>query len=638
MRIYASAAPYGGNVVGLEAAGWRWFGRSAAELSWAEAATLAVLPNNPALVHPGSRREELLAKRDALLRRLAAAGRLRADELRLALVEELPEEPYALPRLAPQLLDRVKEAAADRGGARDPAKSLVRTSVDRGLQAQVSSIIDRQVARFAGNGIRNAACVVLDVATGEALAYVGNASIPETAGSSPFVDLAVAPRSSGSILKPFLYAALLESGEMLPDSLVLDVPTRIGGYLPENNVRGFAGAVPASEALARSLNIPAVRELRGFGVDRFAALLRGLGLTTLFRQASDYGLPLILGGAEVTLWEITGLYAGLARTALSTPGSGREAAFSRPTWTSGGPSTAGSATGKGNPYSAASAWLTLEALLEVARPGEDAAWQEYASGRRIAWKTGTSFGFRDAWAVGVTPRYAVGVWVGNASGEGRPELRGILNAAPILFEVFSSLPAAAWFPEPYDELVPVTVCAKSGYLAGPFCAETAQRLVPRAGAASAPCPYCRPVTLDLAGRYQVTVPETPSLLTKTENRFVLPPTVEWFYRKQHYEYRSLPPFRGGGAQAIRSFSVMVPTEGAVLYAPVEISGSEGQLVFEAAATSPESVLYWHLDDEYLGLTKGDHRIECRPAAGKHTLTVVDDRGASETLRFTVLSK
>jgi len=637
MRIYASSAPYGGNVVGLEAAAWRWFGRRATDLTWAEAATLAVLPNNPALVNPGSRRTELLAKRDSLLRRLAAAGKMDDRTLELALAETLPPEPFALPRFAPQLLDRVMEGGAGEGaGSRGAGTgaALVRTSLDRSLQIQVSAIVDRAVARYAGNGIRNAACVVLDLKSGEALAYVGNSAASESRASSPWVDLAQARRSSGSLLKPFLYAARLEAGEILPESLILDLPTRIGGYLPENNSRSFMGAVPAAEALARSLNIPAVRELRSFGVDRFASLLRGLGVTTLFRDAADYGLPLILGGAEVTLWEITGLYAGLGRTALSRPGPERERAFAPPTWLIGG----GGARAGGNPYSAASAWLTLEALLEVARPGEEASWQEYASGRRIAWKTGTSFGFRDAWSVGLTPGYAVGVWVGNASGEGRPELRGIVNAAPLLFEVFSSMPTSSWFPEPASELVGVTTCARSGFLAGPYCAETKEILAPRAGRAAQPCPWCRPVTLDLAGDHLASVPGTPLAETRTENRFVLPPAVEWYYRKQHFEYRPLPPPAPGTALGTRPFDIIQPTEGAALYAPLELSGEEGRLVFEAAAGDPAAELFWHLDEDYLGTTRNIHRLECRPGIGRHVLTLVDANGASQSVRFVVLSR
>jgi penicillin-binding protein 1C len=641
LRLYASAAPFGGNVVGLEAASWRWLGRGSGDLSWADAALLAVLPNDPALVHPGSRREELKVKRDALLARLARRGALDREQYELALLEPIPAAPVELPRLAPQLVDRARGREGGAGGR--AAASIVRTSLDRSTQVQAQAILDRGVARYSGNGILNGACLVVDLETGRVLAYAGNSSAPATSSSSPFVDLVRARRSSGSLLKPFLFAAMLESGELLPGTLVWDLPTSVRGYVPENDSRKYSGAVPAREALARSLNVPAVRELRAFGVDRFAALLRGLGVSTLFRPASEYGLPLVLGGAEVTLWEITALYAGLARTALSKPGPGRERAFAPPTWLASGeavdPRGAAGPTAA-NPYSAASAWLTLEALVEVARPGEEGAWQEYASSSRIAWKTGTSFGFRDAWSIGVTPRYAIGVWIGNASGEGRPELRGILTAAPILFELFSSLPSSGWFPRPDAELATVRACARSGQLAGPSCEETVYSAVPAAGAASAPCPYCRKVALNASGTRRVTVPETPIAKVRYENRFVLPPAAEWFYRKSHYEYKPLPPFEGrsGSRPEARSFSILAPGSGSILYVPVELGGELGQLVFEVAARDPATTLYWHLDESYLGSTTRDHRIECRPAPGRHLLTVMDEAGNMDQASFTAMSK
>ncbi|MFQ3548063.1 MAG: penicillin-binding protein 1C, partial [Termitinemataceae bacterium] len=420
LALYSAHAPFGGNVVGLEAASWRWFGHPSRDLSWAEAATLAVLPNNPGLVHPGANRNLLQEKRDALLKRLYELGVLDQETYYLALQEPLPGPPNNLPRSAPHLLAR---AAATAGAVR------ITTTLDGNLQRRATAILERYVEQFSRNGVMNGACIMLDTRTSEVLAYVGNvfaSEEPVRYGRS--VDIISAPRSSGSLLKPFLYAAMLDSGDLLPTEIVSDIPTRIGSYNPENFAKSYLGAIPADQALARSLNIPAVRELRMYGVDRFARLLRQLGFSTLFRPGEEYGLPLILGGAEVTLWDAAGVYAGLARRALRNDS---EAAFFSPQYKKTMTMDAGIGQ---SPLSRGAAWLTLEALSMVNRPGEDGAWQLFSRSRKVAWKTGTSFGFRDAWSIGTTPEYTVGVWIGNASGEGRAELQGSLTAAPVMWE------------------------------------------------------------------------------------------------------------------------------------------------------------------------------------------------------------
>ncbi|HHQ49702.1 MAG TPA: penicillin-binding protein 1C, partial [Acidobacteria bacterium] len=427
LALWAGNAPFGGNVVGLEAASWRYFGRGPEHLSWAEAATLAVLPNAPALIHPGRNRRRLLARRNALLARLLAAGDLDRESYRLALAEPLPGPPLPLPSLAPHLLERAR-----RDGY---AGQRLRTSLSRELQERATAVVREHAARLAGNGVHNVAALIAEVGSGRVLAYVGNSGGPDDPAHGGWVDLITAPRSTGSTLKPFLYAEMLEAGEVLPTELIPDIPTRVGGFAPENYDHSYSGAVPAAVALARSLNVPAVRMLRDHGVDRFWGELRAMGMTTLFRPAGGYGLTLILGGAETTLWDLGAMYAGLGRTVDEYARGVEDARPFRPLsyLAEGGvPGVQRRGAGARLP-GAAACYETLRALLEVGRPGVDAAWRRFASSRRIAWKTGTSWGHRDAWAVGVTPRHVVAVWVGNADGEGRPGLTGHASAAPVLF-------------------------------------------------------------------------------------------------------------------------------------------------------------------------------------------------------------
>ena len=631
LALYSANAPFGGNVVGLEAAAWRWFGRSSEDLSWAEAATLAVLPNSPALIHPGRNRAALKEKRDTLLRRLNEKGFLDNETLVLSVAESLPGQPLPLPRLAPHLLDRLVLSAGP---------GAFTTTIERDTQERAAAILNRASVRFAENGIFNGAVLVLNTQTGEPIAYVGNTDTPH-AGS---VDIISSWRSSGSLLKPFLYAAMLDSGDIFPASLVSDIPTRVGSFSPENITRTYLGVVPADQALARSLNVPAARMLRVYGVDRFARLLRALGLTTLFRPGDEYGLPLILGGAEVTLWEITGLYAGLgravdARTNTAPP-------FFPPAVFARQPLSNPRSPASQSLISPGAAWLTLEALVSVARPGEEAIWQEFASSRRIAWKTGTSYGFRDAWAVGVTPEWTVGVWIGNASGAGRAELRSAVTAAPVMFEIFSSLDSiggnrGTWFRQPAVELRHGEVCASSGFAAGIHCANISVTELPVNALAGRSCPYCRTVVLNENLDRRITLAHGVNAPVIERKWFVLPPAEEWYFRRWNLDYRPLPPFDTEqllpGHQQDSRIALFNPEPNSRIFVPRELDGQEGRVVFSAAHRDEWGIIYWHLGDRFLGLTQNFHEMEARPPAGPQTLTLIDSEGNTLAREFVILN-
>lgn len=569
LALYASHAPFGGNVVGLEAAAWRYFGRPASELSWAEAATLAVLPNAPSTLHLGKGREELLQKRNRLLKRLLEHGDIGADTYAAALEEPLPEAPLPLPSLAPHYVERC------------PKGVRTRTSLRIELQKAVSAAVDRQSDELAKEGVADLAAVVMDNRTGEVVAYVGNAS-PYRERPGVQVDIAASPRSTGSILKPFLYEAALEEGLILPRTLLPDIPVNLGGFAPQNFDRQFYGAVPAAEALARSLNVPAVFLLRQYGVPKFHSLLQARGLTTLTRSPETYGLSLILGGGEGRLDEITRAYSNMAASVM--PGSNR---------------------------ASLATWYTLDALKEVNRPDE-LDWRLIRSVRKAAWKTGTSYGFRDAWAVGMTPEYTIGVWAGNAEGQGVPGLTGARTAGPVMFDILNLLPASdQWFEisshsERSEESVFANVCTKSGFLAGPECPETEEMLLPSACMQSDPCPYHR------------------------KGDFVLSPAMEWFYKPHHPEYTGAR--KAAGTQVLE---FIYPSSGTVLYLPRQLSGEVEGVVFRVAHHSADATVFWHLDQSLVGETRFIHELRLAPAPGKHTLTAVDGEGNTASLRFTI---
>ncbi len=395
--------------------------------------------------------------------------------------------------------------------------------------------------------------------------------------------------------------------------------------------------VPADQALARSLNIPAVRALRVYGIERFAALLQSMGISTLFRPPAEYGLPLILGGAEVTLWDISGLYAGLARTVMEPDAD--TSLFFPPTIQLPAPVSPQNISAGKSPVSPGAAWLTLQALTSVVRPAEEAAWRNFASSYNVAWKTGTSFGFRDAWAVGTTSLWTVAVWVGNATGEGRSELRGVNTAAPVLFEVFSALSPSPWFQTPFGELRTVEVCAKSGYPAGANCESLKYAEVPLNAPYHDPCPFCKTLTLNESLDRQVILTGDNPERTVTRTWFVLPPAEEWYYRRWNLEYKPPPAVQSesGGAASDTVFPMAIfnPEENSQVYIPVELDGSQGKIVFMAAHRDSNAVIHWHLDGSYLGGTTLFHEMEARPAPGAHVLTIIDGSGNVLSRRFSV---
>jgi penicillin-binding protein 1C len=637
LSLYASHAPFGGNVVGLEAACWRYFGRDPKDLSWAEAAMLAVLPNSPALIHPGKNRLKLVEKRNRLLKKLKETQVIDSFTYDLAISELIPDEPHPLPRYARHLLTH----AVQDGNAQMKLKTTVRLP----LQQRLEQILDDHHQRLKGNQIFNACAIVLDVETGNVLAYVGNVSTDVEHGRD--VNVITAPRSTGSILKPFLFAAMLDDGKILPETLLPDIPTVINGFAPQNFTREYDGAVPADKALIRSLNIPAVHMLRDYRYERFHELLKNIGMRSLNKPADHYGLSLILGGAEGTLWDITGIYASMARTLNhhsnynTWTNTYDRKDFHQPNYlVKKQDSTAQKNLEATSWYSSASIYQTFDALKEVYRPGEETGWRYFTSSKRIAWKTGTSFGFRDGWAVGVTPQYAVGVWVGNADGEGRPGLTGTETAAPVMFDIFSQLPGAEWFQQPNLEMRKVNVCAKSGQRVSALCDDGVESWIGTSGLESQQCTFHKKVHLTMDRKYRAHSNCEPVDKIINTTWFVLPPIQEYFFKQKNLSHQPLPPFRKDclSTSGMVMMDLIYPKPDSKIFIPRELNGTPGRAVFELAHRNASVKVYWHLDGQFIGETNKTHQLILNPGEGKHILTVVDDAGEAIERRFEVISK
>ena len=620
LNLYASHAPFGGNVVGLETASWRYFGVPANELSWGQSAALAVLPNAPALIFPGKNEILLKQKRDRLLKKLFDKGVFDELTYEMAILETLPGKPYPLPDQTLHFTEKMKQ---NHPGER------IQSTINFTLQSQLNQITRDHHFQLRQNQIHNLSIIVMDVHTREILGYVGNT--PTGVEHQKFVDVTDKPRSTGSILKPFLFASAMHTGELLPKTLVADVPTTINGYSPENFEKQFNGAVPASTALSRSLNVPAVRLLQDYGLQRFYNQLKKMNLENINHPADHYGLTLILGGAESSLYEVTKGYANLAATLnhfTANSSQYRANEFTNPVFIKGESQDFGNLQFEAPVFSAGAIYKTFESLRESNRPNADENWSFYQDARPIAWKTGTSYGFKDAWAVGVTPDYAIGIWVGNAIGEGRPGLTGIQAAAPVLFDVLKILPVnKLWFDMPYDDLIEETICSQSGYKAGLFCESTAFEWIPSQGTKTVSCPYHHQTTLNQTESYRVNSSCYPLENSKQKNWFSLPPVMEYYYAQLHPQYKTLPPFHPDCiAENEQLMAFIYPKRREQVMLPKDFDENINDVIFKLAHRDRDAVVYWYLDERFIGKTETFHELAVVISPGNYVLTVMDHQG------------
>ncbi|MFN3756417.1 MAG: penicillin-binding protein 1C, partial [Flavobacterium sp.] len=617
LNLYASHAPFGGNVVGLEMASWRYFGLQPHQLSWAEAATLAVLPNAPSLIYPGKNQERLLEKRNRLLQKLHDKGFLDDLTYSLALEEPLPQKPYDVPQTVPHLLQ---------GVAKKQEGERVITSIKQPLQEQLNRIAKQYHHYYQQNDVHNLAILVIEVKTRKIVGYVGNA--PTDTHHKKDVDIIRAPRSTGSILKPFLFASMLDEGMILPNTLVPDIPTQISGYVPQNFNATFDGAVPARRALSRSLNIPSVLMLQDYGVPRFQEQLQRYRLRNINKPPQHYGLSLILGGAESNLWDLCRTYAGLTSTLnyyTHERSQYRSNEFAELSYMKENQPDFGKVSYEKNLIGAGAIYLTYEAMKEVNRPEGDEAWQFYDSAMPIAWKTGTSFGNRDAWSIGTTQEYVIGVWVGNATGEGRPGLTGVSYAAPIMFDAFRLLPKTHWFERPLNNMENTEVCALSGNLPHEGC-PTAKQWIPLSGHQSSVCSYHKWVHLDAEG-FQVNSSCANMDEIQTQSWFVLPPVMAWYYKSKSIHYQEVPPYRIG-CEPVQQHRMdfIYPKNESKIYLTKDFRSQVQPVVVKVAHSQPKMRLFWYVDRIYLGSTEKFHEMPIQVASGKYLISVVDQDG------------
>ena len=416
LTLYLDRAPFGGTLEGVEAASWAYLGKPAARLSRAEAALLAVLPQSPSRLRPDRNADAARKARDKVLERMAELGVWSQAEVRDAEIESVAARALQPPLSAALLAEHLHENRPD--------ARRITTTLDAGLQRALEARVSDYLAHLPER--TSAALLVVDNATLEARAYVGSAAFGDAARLG-HVDMVRAWRSPGSTLKPFLYGLALDDGLIDSESLLIDAPQSFGTYRPGNFDLAYNGPVGAAEALRLSLNVPAVDLLDRIGPSRFAARLANAGLELRLPRGAEPNLSLILGGAGVRMEDLVGAY-----TALNRGGIAGRVRYS-----------SADATTERRLLSDGAAWIVRDILEANPRPGYAPGTFDPGSRPRVAWKTGTSYGFRDAWAVGATRAYTVAVWIGRPDGTPLPGQYGAVTALPLMFQIVDSLPRNA---------------------------------------------------------------------------------------------------------------------------------------------------------------------------------------------------
>ena len=630
LRAYLNLAPYGGNLRGVEAAARRYFGKGARDLSLGEAALIAGLPQAPSRLRPDRHYERALARRRLVLEAMLREGFIDEGQFARADADRPPVDWHPWPFAAPHAADLALGESRGRrsASASDPATirpSDVYTTIDLAVQRSAAAHLRRFLVESSGGRERlNGAVVVLEtrnasgVACAEVRALVGTVDFFDRERRGQ-VSGATARRSPGSTLKPFLYAQAFDLGRAAPSTVLADVPTPYLAYLPENFDRRFHGPVAAAEALARSLNVPAVRLQQRVGTERFVDCLRRLSVRGVDRGARRYGLTLTLGGAEVRLLDLTAAYGCLGRGGLHLPWRLLPDPAPRP---------------PERVFSAASAYLVVDALsrrghLERAgvrggalRPGA------------AAYKTGTSFGLRDAWAFAFSSRRVVGVWLGDPRGPPHPDLVGLEAAAPVALAILEELgPSAPW--ERPASLVDRRVCTVTGYLVGRFCPASRGASFPRGAPAVGVCQVHRQVIVDPHTGHELCA---ACRRGRGELRVVesWPNDVARWFAGRGLASSRLPHDPRCGRMTRRGDPprILSPLEGSEFRFLPGVSFRQA-LSFSAAVAADSSSLHWFVDGELFARTTDLRSVSWPLRPGTHEVRCVDDGGRSSSVSFRV---
>ena len=612
LEMYINLLPYGGNIQGIKAASFLYFGMEPEALSLAQVVTLAIIPNNPNHQRLGINNPKIVKERNYWLKKLGRGGIFDATALADALQEPLTAKRYEAPKQIPHLARLLAKTY--------PGKPILGTFIDPQIQDFIENTLRNEVNMYRGMGVGNAAVLLINNRTHSVVAYSGSAGFNENQFQGQ-VDGVTSLRSPGSALKPFLYALAMDKGLITPKTILQDIPQNFNGYRPLNYDETFRGRLPASQALALSLNIPAVDLMNRLGVDIFNEKLSRGGLKWIGKHKKTLGLSVILGGCGVSLLELTNLYSCLANGGIRFP--------LRIT-------TADETSLPGTLFSPSSAYMITEILTGLKRPDLPNNFDNSVNLPHIAWKTGTSYGRRDAWSLGYNPEFTVGVWVGNFDGTGIPELSGADFATPILFKIFNYLTFNQkhdWFKRPAG-LDFRLVCSESGLPPSETCTNLVMDDYIPAISPNRKCDHQIPVFVDETASVSYCRSCLPQAGYRTNFFPNLSPGLIAFYEEEQIPYRKIPPHNPLCNRVYHTDSPVITslTDGKeyILYA-----NAKQQLQLAFTATSDVNKVYWYINDKFFNQALPGQKLFFTPNAGLIKISCSDDKGRNSDISVKV---
>jgi penicillin-binding protein 1C len=624
LQLYLNLVPYGSNIQGVKAASILYFNKMPDQLSLAEITALSIIPNRPNSLMMGKDNKDIVKRRNKWLLRFKQNSLFPSEQINDALAEPLTAYRHNAPDKVPQLAYRV--------GRMQPRNPEIRTTIDAAIQQKAEDLVINYMNGLKLNNIYNASVIIVDNATREVRAYIGSSDFEDRLHNGQ-VDGVSAMRSPGSTLKPLLYGLCIDKGLVTPKSVIADVPINISGYIPENYDLQFRGNVTIEEALKQSLNIPAVKMLNEAGVQNFANVLKLAGFFSIARLKNKIGLSLILGGCTVRLDELTGLYASFANDGYYYP---LQYITPDTVWIRHKKQAGIDQKETVSVVSPISAFMISQIISGLHRPDLPNLPDKSIDIPRIAWKTGTSYGRKDAWSIGYNKNYTVGVWIGNFNGDGVAGLNGAGVATPLLFQIFRSVDRRAseeWLQAPAEAGLRA-VCRQTGKLPADFCDDVVMDYYIPGVSSSEHCDHIRRVWLSADEKFCYCTSCLPQAGYKTKSFVNVSPELAAFYETGHIPYGKIPPHN---PNCSRIFEGKAPIITSLTNQLTYLIVDKGEQKLQLACNTANDVrqVYWYINDNFFGTAKPNEKLFFMPANNNVKISCTDDKGRNADINIKV---